>query len=157
MTALSELLGQHRPEGLTQRELARKAERDGLGIKRATISAYLRGDHGAPDEPTLADLAALFSVPIEDLRQAAGLPAGGGPYLPPVEAARLDQRERDALDHLIRAIVVSKGVKPDVARRTAPIGELDKRRRSRNDVVLRKGVRAARHDDEERPEDRYET
>jgi transcriptional regulator with XRE-family HTH domain len=108
MTALTELLLAHVPEGVSRRELARRAGRQNNPLSLPTITAYLRGDHGRPDEATLRGFHELLHIPMQELRQAAGMPAGGGPYVPPEEAARLDERERRALDELIRAIVARK-------------------------------------------------
>jgi len=106
VSTLSELLMQSLPEGWSARRVAREAQQQGLTLKESTATAYFGSRHGKPSEPVLSALAQVLGVPIEKLRTAAGLPAGEHlPYTPPVEAARLSQRQRAAIDELIRAVV----------------------------------------------------
>lgn len=107
MTELSDLLHQRKPKDWSLRRIAREAEARGLDLKPATVTLYFRAGHGVPDESTLVAFSEVLSIPIEDLRRAAHLPAGGGPYRPPAAAARLDDRTRMALDELIRAITAA--------------------------------------------------
>ena len=107
MTALSELLNAHLPDGWNGARLAHEAEARGHVMHRATAADYLRGRHAAePDEAKLAAFADVLNIPIEDLRRAAGVPVGDRePWSPPAEANRLSPRARRALDELIRAMV----------------------------------------------------
>jgi len=106
MTALSELLAAANTDGLSARELSRRARERGHTLNHDTVARYLRGAHGVPDEATLVALADVFGVPLRRLRHAAGLPSESvGPYVPPAEASRLSSRQRRAVDELIRAMV----------------------------------------------------
>lgn len=104
MTAFSEILrGAKSDKGWSNRRLARES-----GLSPATVDTYMRDQHGTPDEPTIEAFHRALGVPLADLRRAAAVPAGEvPPYSPPPEANRLSQRQRGALDELIRAIVVA--------------------------------------------------
>lgn len=88
------------------RELAR---RSGGRLSQGMAYRYIAGDSHEPGEDVLAGLATALSgtdrtVTIEELRVTAGLPAGGGPYTPPTEASRMDERSRKAVDEMIRLL-----------------------------------------------------
>lgn len=105
MSALSDALNAANVNGWSSREIAR---RSGDKINHATIANYLRGQHAArPSDDVLEAFAEVFpSLNLQELRRLAGSPVGEGqPYTPPVEANRLDARQRKAVDELIRAMV----------------------------------------------------
>src|SRR3954467_9900743 len=105
VTALSELLVEHLPDGWSYRRVAREARRLGHGISDATVTAYLGGRHGKPEDGTLAVLAETLRIPLARLRTVAGLPADPGtPWVPPAESARLDQDQRKVLDALVKVM-----------------------------------------------------
>ena len=123
MTALSELLTSRNTDGLSARELARRAQQAGHTLNHDTAARYLRGDHGRPDESTLVALAAVLGEPLASLRAAAGLPSElTAPYTPPPEASRLTRRQRLAVDEIIRAML-DPG-------RAASVSDLSTRRKS---------------------------
>src|SRR5690625_4570574 len=97
MSALSEALKQANSRGLSTRAIAAEAERRGHRINYSTVSKYMNGTHGEPEEPTLQALAAALQVPLSVLRDAAGLPRDEGPFSLPAEAARLTRRQREAV------------------------------------------------------------
>ena len=106
MSALSELLRDANTAGLSARAVARSAQTHGHTMNHDTAARYLRGAHGTPDEETLLALADVFGVALSDLRTAAGLPAEvTEPYRPPVEASRLNRRQRRAVDEIIRSML----------------------------------------------------
>ncbi|HEU5270906.1 MAG TPA: hypothetical protein VFU36_13355 [Jatrophihabitans sp.] len=106
MSALSELLTRSNTAGLSAREIARQARQAGYRINHDTAARYLRGDHGRPDEETLRAFAGVLPVTLAELRTAAQLPAQETePYQPPVEASRLNRRQRRAVDEIIRAML----------------------------------------------------
>lgn len=106
MTAFSELLKANFPDGWSNREVARKAEELGVKLSRATVDKYTGDVHGRPNEPTLQAFHVVLGIPIHKLRQAAKVQIGeADPWLPPPEANRLTQRQRSAINELIRAIV----------------------------------------------------
>ena len=122
MTALSELLTSLNTDGLSARELSRRAQQAGHTLNHDTAARYLRGDHGRPDESTLVALAAVLGTPLAGLRAAAGLPSElTSPYTPPPEASRLTRRQRLAVDEIIRAML-DPG-------RAATVSDLSKRRK----------------------------
>lgn len=108
MSDLSDLLGAHRPDDTSNRQIALQT-----GLAPATIDKCMNGRHGKVEEPTLHALSEYFDIPLEDLRKAAGVPAGEAqPWTPPPEADRLNRRQRDALDEMIRSIVASSTSRP---------------------------------------------
>lgn len=111
MNDLPELLKRHLPEGWSGRQVAREAERRGLKLSPATANNYLNGRGGRPSEDVLTAFSAVLTIPMARLRSAAGLPQGeGDAYTPPVEASRLNRRQRLAVDELIRSIVTAQEV-----------------------------------------------
>lgn len=104
VSELSDLL---KSTGITARQAAEKADAEGIDLPYGTIAAYWAGKHPRnPSEKTLEGLAEVTRVSVRRLRRAAGAAVGEAkPYQPPAEANRLTQRQREALDHLIKAIV----------------------------------------------------
>lgn len=72
------------------------------GASNRTIAAQV----GVSPE-TLSKIAAAYQIPTAALRSAVGLPEGGGRYTPPPEADLLDERQRKALDELIRSVATA--------------------------------------------------
>lgn len=107
MTALSQLLNEHMPDGWTGDTIVQEAEKHDEKINRATAFDYLAGRHGRrPSEHVLRAFAAALPVTIAELRTAAKLPVGENtPWTPPPEADRLNDRQRQAVEELIKAIV----------------------------------------------------
>lgn len=109
MTALSELLAAANTQAWSTREIARRAEKNGHMLAQPTVSKYIGGRHGRPTEAVLAAFSDVLKIPIDELREAAGVPAGAeSPWTPPSEANRLDLRQRRALEELIRSMVASE-------------------------------------------------
>lgn len=107
MSALSELLAQRvAAQKIGVREIARRAQERGHTLSHGTVSKYLSGRHPeVPAEETLRALHDVLGIPLEQLREAAGLPVGlPEPYRPPAEADRLDPEQREAVDQVIRLL-----------------------------------------------------
>lgn len=105
MSKLSELLVAAQG-GRGVRDIAAAAHERGHLLSPGTVSKYLNGRHGRPDEQTLAAFSDALGLDIQELRRAAGVPIGEPePYVPPKEADRLSAAQRQALDGLIQAIV----------------------------------------------------
>ncbi|OZC80254.1 hypothetical protein CH274_13545 [Rhodococcus sp. 06-418-5] len=106
MSALSELLKSNR-YGIEARQAAAKAAELGVDLKQGTIAGYFAGTNKSrPSEKTMKALAEVLAIPLEKIREAAGVPIGEtDPYMPPPEANRLSSNQRQAIDQLIRAIV----------------------------------------------------
>lgn len=114
MTALSELLTQSNANGWSTREIARQAEKKDHQLAQPTVSKYMSGRHGAPTEQVLTAFSDVLNIPIDKLREAAGVPTGAdSPWTPPSEANRLDTRQRRALEELIRSMVTSETIGRD--------------------------------------------
>lgn len=114
MTALSDLLTQSNANGWSTREIARQAEKKKHQLAQPTVSKYMSGRHGIPTEPVLEAFSDVLNIPIDKLREAAGVPKGAdAPWSPPAEANRLDRRQRRALDELIRSMVTSETLGED--------------------------------------------
>jgi Helix-turn-helix len=104
---LSDLLNRHIPEGVTNRELERQC---GGAISRSTINKYRNGTHGDPTEEVLRVFHEMLRIPMTELRAAADQsPGESGPWVPPVEADRMDGRQRKAVKELIRSFVATQG------------------------------------------------
>lgn len=106
VSALSELLKSNR-YGIEARQAAAKAAELGVDLKQGTIAGYFAGTNKSrPSEKTMKALAEVLAIPLEKIREAAGVPIGEtDPYMPPPEANRLSSNQRQAIDQLIRAIV----------------------------------------------------
>lgn len=106
MTALSDLINQRLAalgwDGLSLRDLAEKSEG---ALSKDNVAIYRKGTHGVPSETTLASWSDILQTPIEDLREAAGMPRGGEQFSLPPEAARLNQRQRRAITELIMSMI----------------------------------------------------
>lgn len=95
---------------VTARQAADKAEKAGVDLRYGTIAAYWSGGHGRPTAKTLSKLAKVVPFTEKQLQEAAwDVSAPLGPYVAPDEAALLDERQRRAVDELIRSIVATRG------------------------------------------------
>lgn len=104
MSALSDALNEANVNDWSSREISRRAEGR---IHHATVSNFLRGRHAAnPGDEVLQAFVDVFpTLDLPRLRELAGRQGGEGePYVPPVEASRLNARQRKALDELIRSM-----------------------------------------------------
>lgn len=83
-------------------------------MSHTQLAKYMKPGHPKPSDQILEAFSAIFpSLSIQRLRELAGRPAGEpGPYLPPPEAARLSDRQRKAVDELIRSIVNVEALDP---------------------------------------------
>lgn len=84
-----------------------------LGIGTSTVT-NIRNGTVKPKPATVAKIAKALNVDVRELSRWIGQARDvAEPYRPPSEADLLDQRERDALDEIIRLMAASKvGVKP---------------------------------------------
>ncbi|MGP9682020.1 hypothetical protein [Brachybacterium sp. AOP3-A1-3] len=106
MSGLSDLLQHLNTEGWSSRRIEREAASHGHQLSNATAAKYIRGDH--PDRPgadTLQALADVFSVNVDRLREAAGLPGIGQPFELGADAARLTGPQREAIRTTVRLFV----------------------------------------------------
>lgn len=110
MSALSDRLQQAKGERSID-AIADQAATRGHPVHRSVVAKYLAGVHGPrPPEATLRGLAEGLGLDVRELRQLARRPRGElGPYVPVDAAASLTQRQRDALDALIKAFVTEEG------------------------------------------------
>jgi len=79
-------------------------------IDRATVYKYLAGNHprNPPEAVLQAFASALPGASLVELRAAARVPVGAeSPWVPTVEANRLNAGQRQALDLFIKATVSS--------------------------------------------------
>lgn len=108
MSALSELL--NRAFAVKYPKASNRKIADEAGVSRGTIDNYRRGTHPAvPSDEVLTAFHKLLDIPMGELRAAAGLPVGEDlPYVPPREANMLSDRQRRAVDELIRSIVETR-------------------------------------------------
>lgn len=105
MSTLSDYLNQHLPSGWQKPQLVEALSGT---LDRATVYRYLAGSHPrSPAEAVLEAFAAVLpGVTMVELRAAANLSAGvEEPWIPPVEANRLNYAQRRALEAFIKATV----------------------------------------------------
>lgn len=76
VSALSELLKNNR-YGIEARQAADKAADLGVHLKQGTIAGYFAGTNKSrPSEKTMKALSEVLSIPLEKIREAAGVPVG---------------------------------------------------------------------------------
>ena len=105
MSTLSEYLNEHLPAGWQKPQLVEALSGT---LDRATVYRYLAGSHPrSPAEAVLEAFAAVLpGVTVVELRAAANLSTGAEePWVPPVEANRLNYAQRRALEAFIKATV----------------------------------------------------
>lgn len=107
MSTLSDLLNSG---PVSARQAADLADSKDIDLRYGTLAGYWAGTHGRPTARSLAKLAQVVPFTEKQLQEAAwGRSAPHGPYVPPQEAVLLDDRQRRAVDELIRSIVAAKG------------------------------------------------
>ncbi|MEO7261002.1 MAG: hypothetical protein ABI047_07090 [Jatrophihabitantaceae bacterium] len=105
MSTLSDYLNEHLPDGWQKPQLVEALNGT---LDRATVYRYLAGGHPrSPAEAVLEAFAAVLpGVTVVELRAAANLSTGAEePWVPPVEANRLNYPQRRALEAFIKATV----------------------------------------------------
>ena len=102
VSELSELLNS---QPISARQAADIAQERGIRLPYGTIAGYWSGKHGRPSRQTLERIAAVVPIPLGQLQQAAWYATAPlGRYTPPPEADLLGERQRRALDELIKAM-----------------------------------------------------
>ena len=102
VSELSELLNS---QPISARQAADIAEERGIRLPYGTIAGYWSGNHGRPSRQSLERIAAVLPIPLGQLQQAGwNATAPLGRYTPPPEADLLGERQRRALDELIKAM-----------------------------------------------------
>ncbi|MCW4353281.1 hypothetical protein ONR57_08230 [Hoyosella sp. YIM 151337] len=99
------------------------AEAHGLPLSIATISMYLRAQHGKPTHRTLCAFSRLLGIPLAQLLSVAKLPPPHDDYLwtPPREAWQLSRQQGDAVNAFIKALADgATAVAPAAPARRAP-------------------------------------
>jgi transcriptional regulator with XRE-family HTH domain len=113
VSELSELLNN---QPISARQAADLAQERGIRLPYGTIAGYWSGNHGRPTRQTLERIAAVLPIPLRRLQQAAwNATAPLGRYTPPPEADLLGERQRRALDELIKAMAEGAGSSGDPA------------------------------------------
>jgi hypothetical protein len=105
VSSLSDYLNAHLPAGWQKPQLVEALSGT---LDRATVYRYLAGTHPrSPAESVLEAFARVLpGVTVVELRAAANLSAGAEePWVPPVEANRLNYAQRRALESFIKATV----------------------------------------------------
>lgn len=104
MSDLADLIRSKAPD-LSNRQIAERA-----GLRPGTVDRVMNGV-GQPKVETVDKIAQALKIPVEQAREAAGKPRGSSElYVPPAEARLLDERQRLALDELIRSVTsVARG------------------------------------------------
>lgn len=93
---------------------------DAVGVSPESVNRIMKGK-GDPSPDTLDKIAHALKLPVERVREAAGQPRGeAAPYTPPSEANLLDDRQRRAIDELIRSFIETRGAPHADQPATAP-------------------------------------
>ncbi|WML63614.1 hypothetical protein [Rhodococcus sp. AH-ZY2] len=102
MSKLSDLLNS---QPVSARQAADIAKERGIALPYGTLAGYWAGTHGRPTARSLERLAEVLTIPLAQLQMAAwDTTAPLGRYTPPPEANLLGERQRRALDELIKAM-----------------------------------------------------
>lgn len=88
--------------GVSTRAAADRAKANGHRLSANTVSLYTRDGHPDPDSETVAALAYALRVPLDELRQLAGLPDDLGEFRPDASANLLTRQQRNAVNEVIR-------------------------------------------------------
>lgn len=97
---MSDLLNRRNQEGLSGRELGRRA-----GIGESTGTQYLGGRHPKhPSREVLEKIATVLPVTVTEMQAALDLPVDQRRWNPPAEVHTFNRETQDALSALIRAI-----------------------------------------------------
>lgn len=156
VSALSDLLNSQPVSARQAAEIAAEMEID---LRYGTLSGYWAGKHGRPTHQSLAKLAAVIpSLTEKQLQEAAWNTSSPlGPYSPPDEAIHLSERQRRALDELIRSVVAIQQGQSHVVEATAQSDASTEAEQveevsvsdgaKRTPLVFRTGKRATTRDD----------
>lgn len=102
MSKLSDLLNS---QPVSARQAADIAKERGIPLPYGTLAGYWAGTHGRPTARSLERLAEVLTIPLAQLQMAAwDTTAPLGRYTPPPEADLLGERQRRALDELIKSM-----------------------------------------------------
>jgi len=124
LSTLSEYLNAHLPAGWQKPQLVEALSGT---LDRATVYRYLAGSHPrSPAESVLEAFAAVLpGVTVVELRAAANLSTGAEePWVPPVEANRLNYPQRRALEAFIKATVGPVDDTDEPAPQPEPVADL---------------------------------
>lgn len=90
------------------RAVSKRAAQIG-GVGESTLHPYFRDGHPRPTMPVVVALALALQIPSQELRELAGIPAEGEPWMPPAESRLMSDRQRRAVTELIRSFVPTQG------------------------------------------------
>lgn len=109
MSTLSDLLAQANADGLSTQRVTDLMRQRGHRIGRDTVWRYLTGRHTTVSDSYLRAFIDVFpGLDLNELRRAAEIPPDLGTWEPPAEAHTLNQREREALDVIIKSMARGK-------------------------------------------------
>lgn len=112
MSHLSEYLQAHKGEH-TIRWIGRECGKRGHDVGESTVIPYFNGSHRGTNDKVLVALADVLNLPVTRLRELAEVPAGeASPWSPPLEANMMNDRQRKAVDELIRSFVKAEAQTP---------------------------------------------
>jgi hypothetical protein len=78
-------------------------------VGESTLHPYFRAEHPRPTMQVVVALSLALKIPSEELRELAGLPSEGQPWMPPAESLLMNDRQRRAVTELIRSFVQTLG------------------------------------------------
>lgn len=105
MSDLSDRLSRAKDElGYSTRQISAEADKAGYRVSNATAAVYTNGKHGKPDARTVEALSVVLRVPLDELRELAGLPQQHGKFDLAPEADTLTAPQRAAVNEVIRQL-----------------------------------------------------
>ncbi|TEA09087.1 hypothetical protein CCUG60884_00256 [Mycobacteroides salmoniphilum] len=104
MSRFSDRLNEARGDESIRSVAARAAKLGDVG--ESTIHPYFRDSHGKPSTGVVVGLAMALRIPTAELRDLAEVPAEGETWTPLKEARFMNSRQRQAVEELIRSMVV---------------------------------------------------
>jgi hypothetical protein len=107
VSKLSDRLNRARGDESIRSVSARAAKLGQVG--ESTLHPYFRDGHPRPTMPVVVALALALKIPSDELRELAGIPAEGQPWIPPAESRLMNDRQRRAVTELIRSFVQTRG------------------------------------------------
>ena len=113
--------------GISTRKMSELAQANGYRLSNYSATVYTNGSHPATADPaTLAALAFVLRLPLDEVRRLAGLPSDLGEFEPDESANLLTRPQRAAVNEIIRQFAEANTRAGDGSGNATPIGDSDK-------------------------------
>lgn len=106
--------------GISTRKMSELAQANGYRLSNYSATVYTNGSHPATADPaTLAALAFVLRLPLDEVRRLAGLPSDLGEFEPDESANLLTRPQRAAVNEIIRQFAEANTRAGDGSERSA--------------------------------------